>query len=140
METTNESLLEKLKSLLKKDAVAINHYFAFEFWDEYPDEDQAVLDYLSDRFFDIDMMWVEDRDITEMTYETLHTAIRMLESKAQVKTVYCPVKDGEVDGGDCIIICDVADRLILPTVLPEGIVWDEQQREKCKACPYHDDA
>lgn len=81
METTNESLLEKLKSLLEKDAVAINHYFAFEFWDEYPDEDQAVLDYLSDRFFDIDMMWVDDRDITEMTYETLLTAIRMLEVK-----------------------------------------------------------
>lgn len=56
-----------------------------------------------------------------------------------MKTVYCPVKDGQIDGGDCLIICDVADRLIKPSVLPDGVKWNEEQCEKCKNCKYHAD-
>lgn len=56
-----------------------------------------------------------------------------------MKTVPCPVTGDEIDGGDCLLICDVADRLIKPTILPEGINWDEEQRKKCKACKYHAD-
>ncbi len=56
-----------------------------------------------------------------------------------MKTVFCPVKCGEINGTDCLIICDVADRLINPRMLPEGVVWNEQQREKCKQCKYHAD-
>ena len=56
-----------------------------------------------------------------------------------MKTVYCPVKDNQIDGGDCLIICDVADRLIKPSVLPKGIEWNEKQCEKCKNCQYHND-
>lgn len=56
-----------------------------------------------------------------------------------MKTVYCPVKDAQVNGDDCLIICDVADRMIKPSVLPEGIKWDEMQREKCLKCSYHAD-
>ena len=56
-----------------------------------------------------------------------------------MKTVYCPVADKDIDGVDCIIICDVADRMIKPSVLPEGVKWDEDQREKCLACQYHYD-
>ena len=44
--------------------------------------------------------------------------------------VYCPVADKDIDGGDCIIICDVADKMIKPTVLPEGVIWNGEQREK----------
>ena len=53
--------------------------------------------------------------------------------------VYCPVKEGQIDGGDCLIVCDVADRCIKPTVLPTDIKWNEEQREKCINCQYHND-
>ena len=53
--------------------------------------------------------------------------------------VYCPVKKDNIDGGECIVICDVADRMIKPTVLPEGIDWNEEQREMCLKCVFHDD-
>ena len=56
-----------------------------------------------------------------------------------MKTVQCPVKGDQINGDDCLLICDVADRLIKPTALPEGIKWDEQQRIRCKACKYHAD-
>lgn len=56
-----------------------------------------------------------------------------------MKTVPCPVKGDEINGDDCLIICDVADRAIKPACLPEGIKWDEEQRQKCKACKYHAD-
>lgn len=44
-----------------------------------------------------------------------------------------------MNGDDCLIICDVADHMIKPSVLPEGIVWNEEQRERCLKCPYHAD-
>lgn len=52
-------------------------------------------------------------------------------------TVYCPVKGDEITGNDCIIVCDVADGMIKPTCLPEGIAWNEEQRNKCISCMYH---
>ena len=52
-----------------------------------------------------------------------------------MKTVHCPVKGDEINGTDCLIVCDVADRM----VKPEGIKWDEEQRQKCLACKYHAD-
>lgn len=54
-----------------------------------------------------------------------------------IDKVYCPVADKDIDGGDCIIICDVADKMIKPTILPEGVIWNEEQREKCISCQYH---
>lgn len=54
-------------------------------------------------------------------------------------TVPCPVKGDEINGDDCIIVCDVADGMIKPTVLPEGIELNEEQRKKCKQCKYHAD-
>lgn len=56
-----------------------------------------------------------------------------------MKTVYCPVKDDQINGTDCLIICDIADRIIKSTLIPEGIKWDEQQRKKCLSCKYHAD-
>lgn len=56
-----------------------------------------------------------------------------------MKTVYCPVKEGRINGIDCLVMCDVADGLINQTMIPEGIQWDEQQRRKCLACKYHAD-
>ena len=57
-----------------------------------------------------------------------------------MKTVPCPVKGDEINGDDCLIVCDVADRLLKPTVLPEGIEWSEEQRQKCLQCKYHADS
>ena len=76
-EKTLATLLKEL--LLEKDVVKINHYFGANFWDEYPDEDEDVLDYLASKFFDIDMMWCDDKNIEKPTRETLKHAIEMLE-------------------------------------------------------------
>ncbi len=51
--------------------------------------------------------------------------------------IYCPVADKNVGIDDCIITRDVADRLVKPSVLPEGISWNEEQRAKCISCKYH---
>ncbi len=56
-----------------------------------------------------------------------------------METVFCPVMGKDVNGTDCLIICDVADELINPRVLPEGVEWNEEQRNKCKGCKYHAD-
>lgn len=53
--------------------------------------------------------------------------------------VYCPVKQDNIDGGECLVICDVADRMIKPTVLPEGIDWNEEKQKLCLECKFHDD-
>ena len=47
-----------------------------------------------------------------------------------MKTVYCPVKAAQVNGTDC---------MVNPSVLPGGIDWSEEQRERCLKCPYHAD-
>ena len=56
-----------------------------------------------------------------------------------MKTVYCPVKGAPINGTDCIIICDVAEKMIKPSMIPAGIEWNEEQRRKCLRCQYHDD-
>ena len=56
-----------------------------------------------------------------------------------MKTVYCPIKSDQIDGGDCLLICDVADGFVKPTALPDGVTWDDKQRDMCKACKYHAD-
>lgn len=53
--------------------------------------------------------------------------------------VYCPIKDDQINGTDCLIMVDITDGLIKPSLVPEGIEWCEELREKCKACKYHDD-
>ena len=54
-------------------------------------------------------------------------------------TVNCPVKGSEITGDDCIIVCDVADGMIKPACLPQGIEWSKEQQLKCKLCEYHAD-
>ena len=56
------------------------------------------------------------------------------------KTVYCPIIDGQINGIDCLEIVLVADREAKASILPKGIVWDEDQRSKCLSCKYHFDA
>ena len=56
-----------------------------------------------------------------------------------MKTVYCPVVKGYVNGTTCLEIVIVADREAKPSILPESIKWTEEMREICKACKYHDD-
>lgn len=55
------------------------------------------------------------------------------------KTVFCPVKKGQIDGSDCYLVCEVADGMLLDEFVPEAIVWNEDQRQKCLKCKYHDD-
>ena len=63
-----------------------------------------------------------------------------------LNTVFCPVLNGQINGDDCLEICEVADRMIkpfvlydTPAVLPEGVLWNEILRRKCLTCPYHND-
>ena len=58
-------------------------------------------------------------------------------SSSKEKTVYCPVKQGQINGIDCLVICDVSDRMIKPPLLPDSIHWNEDRRELCKRCKYH---
>ena len=59
------------------------------------------------------------------------------QSSSKEKTVYCPVKQGRINGTDCLVICEVVDRMIKPSVLPDGIHWNEEQMELCRQCKYH---
>lgn len=56
-----------------------------------------------------------------------------------MKTVYCPVKNDNINGADCYIICDVADGYVKSALLPDGIEWNDEQCLKCKSCKYHND-
>lgn len=53
--------------------------------------------------------------------------------------VFCPVKDGQIDGGDCFVVCEIADGNAPESVLPERIAWNEDQRQKCLNCKWHAD-
>ena len=59
-----------------------------------------------------------------------------------MKTVYCPVIDGQIDGTTCMEIVDVVDGLINQRILNDiekVTVWNEEQKQKCLNCPYHAD-
>ena len=55
----------------------------------------------------------------------------------KMKTVYCPVIKSRINGTDCNVICDVADKMLKPRVLPKGIVWDYEAENICLNCKYH---
>lgn len=56
-----------------------------------------------------------------------------------MNTVFCPVMNKKVDGTTCLEIVLVADHEAKPSILPQGLEWNDQQREKCLKCPYHAD-
>lgn len=56
-----------------------------------------------------------------------------------MNTVYCPIIDGQIDGISCLNIVLVAEQEAKTTILPKGVMWDEEQRKKCLACKYHAD-
>ena len=47
-------------------------------------------------------------------------------------TVYCPIKNDRINGLDCNIVCDVADGILNPNVLPKNIVLDENYKKICQ--------
>ena len=59
-----------------------------------------------------------------------------------MNTVFCPVIGEQVDGITCLEICLVADDMVKECILEDYdpiIPWNEEQRQKCLNCPYHDD-
>ena len=76
-----EDLLNHLSS--NEDAITINHYFAFNFWDDYPDEDEDVLDFLSETFIDVDMMCIDGMEIEKPVKKALTGALQMIEKKSK---------------------------------------------------------
>ena len=81
------NLKEKLQSLLSEDAEKINHYFGSNFWDEYPNEDEDVLDFLTENFYEIDLLWSDNKDIENIVRKTLNAAIQMMERKQKQSLV-----------------------------------------------------
>ena len=75
------NLKEKLEALLKENAEKCNLYLGSNFWDDYANEDEDVLDFLAEKFCDIDMMWHDDIDIAKAILHTLKAAIKMIERK-----------------------------------------------------------
>ena len=56
-----------------------------------------------------------------------------------MKTVFCPLKNNQINGIGCLVVCDVVEKMLAPSAIPEGINWNEDMRVVCKACPYHND-
>lgn len=66
-----------------------------------------------------------------------------------MNTVFCPVKNAQINGTDCYLMCDVADNVVNARVLYDGapndsilplsIKWNEEQRQKCQSCKWHAD-
>lgn len=57
-----------------------------------------------------------------------------------MKTVYCPIKEDQITGDDCYLLCAIADEEVSDRVLPEGVEhWDEEKRQICLKCKYHAD-
>lgn len=56
-----------------------------------------------------------------------------------MNTVYCPVMNKQIDGVTCLEIVLVADREMNKRGVPDGVVWNEEQRSKCLHCKWHDD-
>ena len=55
-----------------------------------------------------------------------------------MKTVFCPIKNDQIDGGDCYWLCAIANDEITDDILPDGIsYWNEEQQKKCLNCKYH---
>ena len=75
------NIKKQLQSLLTMNAIEVNHYFASNFWDEYQNEDEDVLEFLTEKFFNIDMQWHDNKDIEKTVRKTLNDAIQMIERK-----------------------------------------------------------
>lgn len=55
-----------------------------------------------------------------------------------MKTVYCQLKNNQINGDDCYLLCAIADEEVSSRVLPVGVDdWNEEQRQKCLSCKYH---
>lgn len=77
-----KDLIILLKYFLQsKDINEINNYFANDFCDEFSNKNPEVLNYLTEEFYDIDIMIHEDKDVKERIKKVITTAIEMLEEK-----------------------------------------------------------
>lgn len=56
-----------------------------------------------------------------------------------MNTVFCPVMNKQIDGNTCLEIVLVTDHEAKPSILPKELKWNEEQRQKCLNCQYHDD-
>lgn len=55
----------------------------------------------------------------------------------EVDKVYCPLVNEEIEGIDCIENSDVAAGMIKEETLPQKYKKEENWREICKNCKYH---
>ena len=56
-----------------------------------------------------------------------------------MKTVFCPVTETEIDGTTCLEIVLVADKEASEQILPDNIIWNSEQCQKCLNCKWHND-
>lgn len=56
-------------------------------------------------------------------------------------TIICPALGRNVTSAECVVICDVAARLLKPRVLDElepPIQWNDERANKCRLCEWHE--
>lgn len=76
-----KTLIELLQEFLAKlDVAKINHYFATDFCDEYTDENELVLDYLTEEFYTIDIMIHDGKNVDNKVKDVLNKAVEMLKA------------------------------------------------------------
>lgn len=56
-----------------------------------------------------------------------------------MKTVLCPVTGKQIDGDSCYCTVLVVDGEAPETTLPEGIILNDETRQTCLSCKYHED-
>lgn len=51
---------------------------------------------------------------------------------------HCDLIDSEINGNDCIIVCDVTDDMLKENVIDGKFTVKKDYKEICKKCKYHD--
>lgn len=51
--------------------------------------------------------------------------------------ISCPLINGELDVGDCVVYSDVASGMLKENCIPDVLRAKENWREICQKCKYH---
>lgn len=52
--------------------------------------------------------------------------------------IKCPMIDAMIEIGDCVIYSDVASGMLKESCIPEKFKENENWRDICKGCKYHE--
>lgn len=52
--------------------------------------------------------------------------------------IRCPLKNEEIDEGECVVTVDACDSMIKERVIEKKILEQKNWKEICRKCKYHD--